>query len=680
MELRDTLRNTARLTQYQPDWAAYRKQRNLCTASLRADRKIHHKKLFSNFETERDTGKLYKLTKNLLGWDSTSAPSSYIVDGVQINSPKLMANVQLETFSKKVKNLIQALPPVTEDPHFLLKRALEKWGAAAQSREKFSLQEITTQKTNLLISKLGTSKSFGHDNLDSLSLKLASEHLLIPITFLINLSIRSRKFATQWKVGKVIPLFKGKGLTRTNPSNYRPISLLPVISKLVERIVQEQMLDFLIRTKQLNRNHHAYLPHHSTTTTLLQLMDQVYSSTDENQISVLMTIDESCAFDCVNMELLLQKMELYNFTADTVDWFRDYLSFRSQFVTINTKDSVIKPVTIGVPQGSVLGPLLFTLFINELPELVKNEECENHAHNQDEHLYGPNCELCGAIPCYADDATVVISSSTRTENQTKILKNIDKVNKFLNNNGLVMNRDKTTLNEMMTTQKRTRTTGQPPSLMVKDKHGNDKTVVAESITRLLGTNISRDLGWSGHLFSGDSALLPSIRKKLGALKLLSDRLPTKSRLALVNGLIVSRIIYAIQVWGATGKNNIRKVQSLLNAAARFVHKAERRTSTIKLMRLCGWLNVSELIEHHSMLTMWNIVNREIPQTISDHITINNMNTISTRPPRLKLTAAGFKHRTIKLWNSLPTHIRISDKITVFKKLTKNWILDKRTPG
>ena len=138
-----------------------------------------------------------------------------------------------------------------------------------------------------------------------MSLKLAASSLLAPINFLVNLSIRKQKFASQWKIGR--PLFKGKGLVKVDPHNYRPISLLQVTSKLVEHAVQDQLLTYMIDSKQLNRNHNVYLHNHSTMTTLLKLMDQVYTATDDNLITVLMTIDKSCKFDCVNHELLLQK-------------------------------------------------------------------------------------------------------------------------------------------------------------------------------------------------------------------------------------------------------------------------------------------------------------------------------------------------------------------------------------
>ena len=134
-----------------------------------------------------------------------------------------------------------------------------------------------------------------------------------------------------------------------------------------------------------------------------------------------MTIDESCAFDCVRYELLTEKMKLYNFAPETIEWFENYLGSQTNYVTINAKNSKMVKVEQGVPQGSVLGPLVYTLFINKMPEIIKDElNCQNFEHDPDEYLFGPNCSKCGSIPSYADDATVLISSNSRESNQNKI--------------------------------------------------------------------------------------------------------------------------------------------------------------------------------------------------------------------------------------------------------------------
>ena len=118
----------------------------------------------------------------------------------------------------------------------------------------------------------------------------------------------------------------------------------------------------------------------STTTTMLQLADAIMQATDANLISTIITIDESAAFDCVNYKILDQKLQLYNFDSNARTWIANYLNNRRQFVTIGAKNSQIDSVDRGVPQGSVLGPLLYTLYINELPEVMRNEECTEEAH------------------------------------------------------------------------------------------------------------------------------------------------------------------------------------------------------------------------------------------------------------------------------------------------------------
>ena len=136
---------------------------------------------------------------------------------------------------------------------------------------------------------MGNSSSHGFDNLDALAIKSAADYLAEPICHLVNLSVISSTFANCWKVARIIPLHKGKGSSVMDPSNYRPISLLPTVAKLVERVVQTQMSDYLESTRQLNYNHYAYRKQHSTTTTLLQLSDVIFELTDQNLIVALMT-------------------------------------------------------------------------------------------------------------------------------------------------------------------------------------------------------------------------------------------------------------------------------------------------------------------------------------------------------------------------------------------------------
>ena len=198
---------------------------------------------------------------------------------------------------------------------------------------------------------------------------------------------------------------------------------------------------------------------------MLHLSDMIFTATDSNLISVLMSVDESSAFDCVTYDILLRKLKLYNFDDSTCSWFESYLLHRSQFVTIGAHRSNMIPVHNGVPKGSVLGPLLYTLYINELAETVKDEKCTNQSHLEDNKLFTRNCINCGALPCYADDATFVFASNSRTINKTKLTENLQKIKIFLNDNTLCMNETKTTLLELMVRQKRVRIAGSPPTIL-----------------------------------------------------------------------------------------------------------------------------------------------------------------------------------------------------------------------
>ena len=437
-------------------------------------------------------------------------------------------------------------------------------------------------------------------------------------------------------------------------------------------------MQYMNETKQINRNHFAYRKNHSTISAMIQLADRIYSATDSKLITTLITIDESAAFDSVSHEILLKKFKMYNFSTQAQNWFNSYISLRSQYVTINSKHSVISKVTTGVPQGSVLGPLMYMIYINELPDATKDPtNCNDKSHNQNEELFGENCSICGEIPCFADDATVVFSSRSRQRNQQKMIEHLDTVTNFLNDNKLTVNRDKTTINEIMIHQKRAKLSDSPPTLTVKDKDGQDKTLSVRQYTRLLGGNVSNNLTWTHHIESGDKAMIPQLRKQMGALNMLSKQIPQSSKLILSNGLIISRVCYLIQIWGSASKTQIKKVQRIVNAAARFVTGKNKRTSTSQLMIDCNWLHVHEQCTYQSLVSMWSTVHRQIPRQLFDQIQVDNQMYITTAPPRLLTVAHSYRWKTIAHWNQLEDDIRTQHSLPRFKNGLKKWIRSQR---
>ena len=361
------------------------------------------------------------------------------------------------------------LPETNVNPLGILEAAMARWKKRDQ-RPSFKLQHVNLNTTVNIIKNMNNGTAFGHDCINPMAIKLACTSLYKPINFITNLSISSGKFANRWKLAKVLPLYKGENKDKTDPDSYRLISLLPVLSKIVGKSVQLQTMDYMERTKQWNGVNHAYKKSYSTTTTLLQISDKITEACDKNEIAIAMGIDQSCAFDCVDHTSLCDKMRLYNYDKDTIKWMMSYLEARTQYVAIGAHISIMKPVAIGVPQGSVLGPLMFTLYINELSDIVNNYgTCEDDSHAENEKLFNRNCNKCGSVPGYADDTTFITSSGSRQTNQLDIIEKFNRIKKFLNVNKLTVNSTKTTLIEVMTRQKRARLEGNPPQIQVLNK-------------------------------------------------------------------------------------------------------------------------------------------------------------------------------------------------------------------
>ena len=242
-----------------------------------------------------------------------------------------------------------------------------------------------------------------------------------------------------------MPGFKNKG-NRFDLKYYRPLSNLAEVSKLAEKVVYDQVYDYLDKNGLIHPNHHGFLRNCSTTTALQHMMDVWLKSIDSGKLVATLFLDLSAGFDVINHDLLINKLKYYKFSEGSIRWFESYLKGRTQSVQVESAFSPPLPVPWGVPQGSILGPLLFLLFINELPEVVKFTEDE--VSDDEEKGFDKEAEII----VYADDNTPSTAAKDPQNLQNKIQAEADSVTNWFQNNDMVCSSDKTKL-LIMTTYK-----------------------------------------------------------------------------------------------------------------------------------------------------------------------------------------------------------------------------------
>ena len=677
---RDQAQQAATRSGSQEDWELYKQLRNSVTAHLKKEKLEWQRGKFDNSENGSNSGKLWKNIVGWLGWSSTGSPTKLLSQGNIETSPAKMADIQNQYYIDKVRTIRRNFRGQDRDPLRILRKRLQGRQAS------FSTRAVTPDEVDKVIRNLNNSKASGLDNLDTYILKLTRNEIVPSVCHIVNLSLQANKFPNKWKVAKIIPLYKGKGCTQ-DPKNYRPVAVLPIMSKVMERLMFQQIVNYMDVNNFFNPNHHAYRSFHSTTTAMIQMHTTWIEAIDNGDMAAVCMIDMSAAFDVVDTQLLLQKLGLYGFDRKSVQWIWSYLTYRSQRVYIEGSLSGPLGLEAGVPQGSILGPILYTIFTNELPQVVHEEDCPMK-HNDASSIFKQQCQECGGVCCYADDSTYTVVGRDSQELSDKLTHKYSVLADFLSDNMLKVNDEKTHLIVMSTKQKR------------KHRYTNNirintpTAVIAPSEgERLLGVQIHQDMKWREHILDNKNSLIKSLNLRVGALRKISKFSSFKTRKMVANGIFTSKLIYVMPVWQGCEEYLIDALQVCQNKAARLVNKLDRFTPIKVLLNQCGWLSVKQLMIYHSLILLHKIFQSKKPTFLYQKITSgpplpNTRQSVATNKAladsglfsqpaapicQLSLTRKSWSWAAVHWYCQLPPVLRSETNIRKFKTRLKDWV-------
>ncbi len=630
----------------------YKKQRNAVKSMIAKAKKKYYSDEITN--NKGNSGKLWQCIRELNGNKTERLPSAVkSQDGTLLHKDKDIASAFNVHFSKVSKKSNADL--VNDDNYKLVSGKLQEYCKSKNSaNEQFSIPLMTEEFIAKQLKKLDTNKAQGLDNLNPYFLKMSANIITPILTQILNQSLKSGIFPDIWKLGKVTPLHK-KG-DKEDVNNYRPISVLCSLSKIIERHVHDSLYEFLNRLNLLCEGQSGFRPKHSCATALTHMTDSWLKALDSGKMVGVTFIDFSKAFDSVNHDILIDKLKTYGCSDSAVSWFNSYLSNRSQVVYFKGSLSGKENIGRGVPQGSILGPLLFVLFVNDIPL----------------HLSKCDSDL------YADDTSVYTVGSSSVEIQERLQTDMDSMSKWCLCNDLCINVNKTKSMLITTRRKRSQNCIDISDLNILI---NGEVVPSCESQRLLGVNISNSLDWDQQIKN----VRKSINYRLYVLLRIRYFLPLQARIAYCNGYILPYLDYCNTIWGNTTKANLERLHRLQKRAARLIFDDFETLSKILFPKL-NWLPISQRVQYNKALLVYKCLHEPMPEYMKSIFSLQSNSQYSLRSetdsnlvvpkPNHELYKNSFAYSGAKLWNSLPVSLRqLNISFSEFKTQIYNFQLN-----
>ena len=561
----------------------------------------------------------------------------------EISTPADIANAMNEYFCTVGTDLVKKLPDRSVSYTKYLKSPI---------KNSIYCEPVTVLEVTNLINSLNVTKSSGPDNISPLLVKENCLFLCEPLAYLFNLSLEKGIVPSNLKTAKVVPIFK-KGDVHT-ASNYRPISLLSIFNKLLERLVYKRMYNFLNKNQTLYEFQFGFRKNHSTSLALLEVVDNCYKQLDENNIILGIYLDLQKAFDTVDHSILLHKLYYYGIRGTTYDWLKSYLCNREQYTVVNNHQSSNGRVICGVPQGSVLGPLLFLIYVNDISQAVPGNK----------------------LKLFADDTNLFLYGKTLVDLENQANSCLSQLDLWFVANRLSLNIEKTCYTLFSPRNI-------PDSNCLLNITINNQPISKVTNCKYLGIVIDEKLKWDAHIES----LYKKLIKYTGIFYKIRNVLPRSCLRKLYYALVHPHILYGIEIYANTSDSLLDKLYKLNNKILRILQFGKKETHVCDMYNVYNTLQIPHLRELQLLLFMHKYFyhRTSLPSVFHsyfmDNEEVHEHNTRQKKDLHIALVNSSFGQKCTaycgsKMWNRLPDDIKAISSLTVFKIKVKKYLANR----
>ena len=615
----------------------FKTQSRLVAKLITTAKRSYFRNLVSQCATQPK--KLWSTLDSLLSRNCPPVLPSFI-------SPSSLANSFLQFFDQKITKLCSSLPKSTNSsPHIAPLFPPPKL-------LNFSPASSEEVRQAILIS---SNASCTLDTIPTFLLKSCLNSLIHPITTIVNMSLSEGIFPDTFKKATIRPLLKKHNLPHDDLSSYRPISNLNFLSKVLERIIHSRINAHLEAFPSLCPLQSAYRKFHSTETALLCIHNDLLLASDQQKVSALVLLDLSAAFDTIDHDILLTRLNsVFGFSGTALSLLTSYLSKRTQHVSIDNQSSHSLPLVTGIPQGSVLGPLLFSIYTSPISYLFINSPVSFHLYADDTQLY------------------ISFSSSDSLINLSLLSSTLDSVYSWLTLNRLSVNPDKTEYLLIGTPQQRSKVINSSVSF-----HGKSLTPTVHA--RNLGVEFDSDLSFSYHISNVCRSSFHQIRQ----LRQIRPSLDSNSAILLANSLVFSKLDYCNSLLYNLPNTSINRLQRVQNSLARAVVPSVKRSNHISpTLRKLHWLPIKQRIVYKIATITFRTLQNKQPSYLSDLLHRHNPSRRLRSSDKQLLdvpfinTALGrrsFSYSAPFIWNSLPLSLRTTTSLSYFTSHLKTFL-------